>query len=222
MDILIAEDDPISCRLLEATLGKWGHRVVVTTDGAAAWEVLRRDDAPPLAILDWMMPGLDGVEICRRVRQLAPAPAEEEGKGEPELDAVPHRFLYLILLTARRDKEDVVAGLDAGADDYIVKPFDRNELRARLNVGLRMVELQQRLAARVAELNRALGKVQQLQGLLPICSYCKRIRDDGNYWQQVESYIGAHSAARFSHGICPACFENVVQPQLDALPASPR
>jgi DNA-binding response OmpR family regulator len=215
MDILIAEDNPVSRRLLEATLTKWGHQAIGTADGAAAWEVLRRDDAPSLAILDWMMPELDGVEVCRRARQLVPG-----FRGEP--NEQPHRVLYLILLTARGDKEDVVAGLDGGADDYIVKPFDRNELRARLNVGLRMVGLQQRLAGRLAELNEALGKVKQLQGLLPICSYCKSIRDDHNYWQQVESFITTHSAARFSHSICPGCFESVVQPQLDALAAGSR
>ena len=221
MDILIAEDDLVSRRLLEATLAKWGHRVLGATDGDAAWEVLRRDDAPPLAILDWMMPGLDGVEVCRRARQLvplAPLPRGERGEGRATESRQP-RILYMILLTARGEKEDVVAGLDAGADDYMVKPFDRNELRARLNVGVRMVELQQRLAGRVAELHETLLKVKQLQGLLPICSYCKRIRDDQNYWQQVESYIAVHSGARFSHSICPGCYESVVQPQLDALGA---
>lgn len=210
MDILIAEDDLVSRRALEATLQKWGHQVVTTTDGAAAWDILRRDDAPSLAILDWMMPELDGVEVCRLARQAIPSL-----RSGPREDV--HRCLYIILLTARGEKEDIVVGLDAGADDYIIKPFDRAELRARLNVGLRMVELQQRLARRVAELHDALGKVKQLQGLLPICSYCKCIRDDGNYWQQVESYIGCHSEARFSHAICPSCYESVVQPQLDAL-----
>jgi len=214
MDILIAEDDVVSRRALEATLKRWGHQVIATTDGAAAWEVLQRPDAPPLAILDWMMPEIDGVEVCRRARQLAPG-----GSAGPRADH--HRCLYLILLTARGETEDVVAGLDAGADDYIVKPFKREELQARLNVGLRMVDLHQRLGRRLAELHDALGKVKHLQGLLPICTYCKRIRDDHNYWQQVESYIGSHSEARFSHSICPSCYESVVQPQLDALQGGP-
>jgi DNA-binding response OmpR family regulator len=204
MNILIAEDDLVSQRALAGTLCKWGHQVVVTTSGIEAWEVLQRDDSPPLAILDWMMPGLDGVEVCRRAREQMPQDDE-------------HRPLYLILLTARDRKEDLVVGLEAGADDYIIKPFNREELRARLNVGLRMVGLQHRLAGRVRELHDALQKVKLLQGLLPICSYCKRIRDDQNYWQQVEGYIGAHSEARFSHAICPACYEAVVQPQLNAL-----
>jgi sigma-B regulation protein RsbU (phosphoserine phosphatase) len=197
MDILIAEDDPISRRTLEVMLLKWGHRVVVTCDGQAAYETLSRDPAPRLAILDWMMPHLDGLTVCRRLRERAAT-----------------RSIYVILLTARGEKKDIVAGLDSGADDYITKPFDRDELHARVNVGLRMTVLQQSLAERVAELEDALRRVKQLQGLLPICCYCKCIRNDDNYWQRVEEYIGEHSDARFSHGICPKCFETVVKVQL--------
>ena len=197
MDLLIAEDDPISRRTLEVTLGKWGHRVVVTCDGAAALEELSREGAPRLAILDWMMPHLDGPEVCRRLRQNAD-----------------RRSTYVILLTARGEKADIVAGLESGADDHITKPFDRDELRARVNVGLRMVALQQSLAQRVRELEEALKRVKQLQGLLPICCYCKCIRNDGNYWQRVEEYIVEHSDAQFSHGICPKCFDTVVKAQL--------
>jgi sigma-B regulation protein RsbU (phosphoserine phosphatase) len=196
--ILIAEDDLVSLRTLEATLHRWGYRVVVTCDGTSAYEALCRDDAPPLAILDWMMPGMDGITVCRTLR-----------------DSPIRRVPYIILLTARGDKADTVAGLDSGADDYIIKPFDRDELRARVQVGLRMVALQKSLADRVAELEEALKRVKQLQGLLPICCYCKRIRDDSNYWQRVEEYIASHTGARFSHGICPGCFESVVKPQLD-------
>jgi CheY-like chemotaxis protein len=197
MDILIAEDDQISRRALEVTVGKWGHRVVVTTDGQAAYEVLTQPDAPRLAILDWMMPHMDGLTLCRRLRE------------NPQRQST-----YIILLTARGEKKDIVAGLESGADDYITKPFDRDELQARVNVGVRMVALQQDLALRVQELEQAVKRVRQLQGLLPICCYCKCIRNDGNYWQRVEEYIGEHSDARFSHGICPTCFETVVKTQL--------
>ena len=198
MEILVAEDDLVSRRALEASLTKWGHPVLVVGDGAAAYDVLSRDQAPRLAILDWMMPGLDGPAVCRRVRADAGRPAP-----------------YLILLTARGATEDRVAGLQAGADDYISKPFERRELRARINVGLRMLALQRSLADRVAALEQALKSVRQLQGLLPICSYCKRIRTDDNYWQRVEEYISAHSAAQFSHGICPGCFDTVVKKQIE-------
>jgi CheY-like chemotaxis protein len=197
MDILIAEDDVISRRTLEVLLQRWGHHVIVTDNGRSAFETLNREDAPPLAILDWMMPHIDGLTICRRLR-----------------DNAAKRSPYIILLTARGDKKDIVAGLESGADDYITKPFDRDELQARVNVGVRMVGLQHRLAERVAELEQLLQRVKQLQGLLPICSYCKCIRNDRNYWQRVEEYISDHLDTRFSHGICPNCFETVVKVQL--------
>jgi phosphoserine phosphatase RsbU/P len=200
MRILIAEDDAVSRRLLEATLRRWGHAVVTTCDGAQAWEEMRKEDAPLVAILDVEMPGLGGVELCRRLRASVRAVAP-----------------YLILLTARGGKRNVVAGLEAGANDYVVKPFDPSELRARVNTGVRMLELQTSLAERVRELEEALSQVKQLQGLLPICSYCKSIRDDGNYWRQVESYIAEHSGVQFSHGICPDCYGRVVQPQIEEL-----
>jgi DNA-binding response OmpR family regulator len=206
MDILIAEDDAVSRRVLHASLDRWGYRVAVTEDGDAAWAALREGGGPQLAILDWMMPGLDGPSVCRLLR------------GEPQA-----RSTYVILLTARGETVDKVEGLESGADDYLTKPFDREELRARVRVGMRMVALQKSLADRVAELEQALARVHQLQGLLPICSYCKRIRDDGNYWRRVEEYICAHSAARFSHGICPACYDSVVKAQIAgaASPAAP-
>ncbi len=200
LKILIAEDDPSSRLLLKTTLEKWEHDVVATSDGRAAWEVLEQDEAPSLAILDWMMPGFDGVELCRRIRE---APAL--------------RRMYVILLTAKSNKDDIVIGLQSGADDYIIKPFYREELRARMNVGVRVVELQEDLAKRVRDLEIALSNVNQLQGLLPICSYCKKIRDDSNYWQQVENYIGSHSEARFSHSVCPECYEVHIEPQINKL-----
>ncbi len=194
MRILIAEDDSVSRRVLEATLDKFGYEVVVAADGAEAWSELQRADAPTLAILDWMMPEIDGVELCRRIRSLSTTTPP-----------------YLILLTARNEKGDVVAGLDAGANDYLTKPFDRAELRARVQVGAHVLELQRNLAARVLELEGALSQVKQLQGLLPICSYCKKIRDEKDYWQGVDSYLSEHSEVEFSHGICPACFERVTR-----------
>jgi DNA-binding response OmpR family regulator len=196
--ILVAEDDRVSRLLLETHLKKWGHEPVTTPDGAAAWDALQREDAPTLAILDWMMPGLDGVEVCRRAR------------ARTEL-----RPLYMILLTARAEREDAIDGL--GADDYVAKPFDAAELRARVSVGVRVVELQAELAARIVDLEEALARVDQLHGILPICSYCKKVRNDSDSWQQVEAYVSAHSAVRFSHGVCPECVKTVLQPELDEL-----
>ena len=177
-------------------------------NGTHAWEHLRTINAPTLAILDWMMPGMDGPDVCRKVRS-----------------ELPLANMYLLLVTARESRGDVIAGLDAGADDYIIKPFDPEELRARVAVGVRVLRLQQKLAERVAELQTALSSVKQLRGLLPICSYCKRIRGDDQYWQQVEGYIAEHSDAQFSHGICPSCYATI-SAQLDAVskkfPDAPR
>ena len=128
---------------------------------------------------------------------------------------------YIILLTGNRRQEEVVAGLTAGADDYIVKPFDPSELRARVQVGMRVVDLQRALAARVRDLEAALSKVNQLQGLLPICAYCKKIRDDDNYWTQVESYVSRHADVQFSHGICPECYAKVVAEEFGDLAGEP-
>ena len=198
MRILIAEDDRISRRLLEATLKKWDYDVTVACDGLEALAAIQGSDPPELAILDWMMPGMDGVEVTRAARQI-----------------VTTTPTYIILLTAKTEKADIVAALEAGADEYLTKPFDREELGARVWAGLRIVSLQKNLIDRVHELEDALANVKQLQGMLPICSYCKKIRDDQNYWQKVENYISHHSDARFSHSICPDCYETRVKPQMD-------
>ncbi len=197
MKVLLAEDSYASRCRLEAMLAEWGYDVVTAANGAEAWPVLQASPPPKLALLDWMMPEVDGVEICRRVRI------------DPRLQST-----YILLLTARVDQEDIVAGLEAGADDYLTKPVNPSELKARLNVGRRIVELQQSLADRVHELETAISNVHQLQGLLPICSYCKKIRDDKNYWQQVDSYITSHSAVQFSHGICPDCYEHLIKKEI--------
>ncbi len=190
MRILIAEDDLTSRTVLAGGLKKSGHEVTETVNGADAWRVMRQPDAPPLAILDWMMPEMDGPEVVRRIRALqAPRPP------------------YIVLLTTRGEKADIIAGLDAGADDYLVKPFDAGELRARVEVGRRMVEMQDALASRIVELREALDQIRTLRGILPICMHCKKIRDDRGYWNQVETYVRDHTEAEFSHGICPECME---------------
>ena len=192
MRALVADDDRVTAEILSRTLQRWEFDVTVVSDGADAWHHLRTAQTPTLAVLDWMMPELDGPEVCRRVR------AE-----------LPLANMYLMLLTARESRGDLVTGLDSGADDYITKPFDADELRARVQVGVRVLTLQKSLAERVEELQAALSNVKQLRGLLPICSYCKRIRGDDQYWQQLEGYIAEHSDAQFSHGICPTCYAAV-------------
>lgn len=186
--ILIAEDHHVSRHLLERNLMNWGFDVVTAEDGETALRILESEDAPPLAIIDWMMPKLDGIEVCTRVRQRTDRP-----------------YIYLVLLTARSQKDEIAAGLDAGADDYVIKPFDPDELRARLKVGQRVVTLERTLARQVNELQQALADVKNLKRLLPICMYCKSIRDDKDYWHQLESYIHTETGTDFSHSICPGC-----------------
>ncbi len=138
MKVLVAEDDRTSRYLLESFLMKWGFEVVVANDGSEAWRELRLTDAPRIAILDWMMPGMEGVEICRKIREHA---AES--------------YTYVILITAKGQKEDVLQGLEAGADDYLTKPFDPSQLRARLRAGTRILEANETLRAEIAERKRA-------------------------------------------------------------------
>jgi two-component system cell cycle response regulator len=126
--ILIADDSIVSRHLLEATLRKWGYDVTVACDGAEALQVLEREDAPALIILDWMMPGMTGLEVCQKIRQRGSEP-----------------YIYILLLTSKSQKEDLIEGMDAGADDYITKPFDQNELQVRLRAGTRLVDLQAQL-----------------------------------------------------------------------------
>ncbi len=202
MKIIIAEDDVLSRRLLETHLQRWGHEVDAYADGAEALAAIRQAGTAAIAILDWMMPGLDGPEICRRVR-------EDQSISQP----------YLVLLTSKEGSQSTVEGLKSGADDYVTKPFDAAVLHARVDVGIRVLELQSKLARRVKELEEALANVKRLQGLLPICSYCKRVRNDGNYWQQVDLYIAEHTEAKLSHGFCPDCFEIHVKPQMAELDA---
>jgi sigma-B regulation protein RsbU (phosphoserine phosphatase) len=179
MHALIADDDRMTAVILKHTLERWGLTVTVAHDGAEAWNVLQQTPEIGLAILDWMMPEVDGPELCRRIRE-DPARAH----------------IYVLLLTGRQGQADIVAGLSAGADDYLTKPFDPDELRARIHVGQRTLGL--------------IANIKRLTGLLPICSYCKRIRSDHDYWEQVESYITEHTDAVFSHGICPPCLAKVL------------
>jgi DNA-binding response OmpR family regulator len=190
--ILIVDDHETNRDILATRLGMHGYELLQAADGEEAL-ASAREHLPDLILLDVMMPKVDGIEVCRRL------------KGDTTLP-----FMPIILVTAKADSKDVVAGLEAGADDYIVKPFDPDELRARVNVGLRVLGLQEKLADRVSELEQALSRVKRLQGLLPICSYCKRIRGDDRYWQQVDSYITEHTDAQFTHGICPPCSDRLL------------
>ena len=189
MKILIAEDDAISRKILQTILTKDGYDVVAVEDGLKALESLQKD-IPDMLITDWMMPDLDGVELSRQVRTL----------NLPS-------YVYIVLLTALSDKQRIIEGLDAGADDYVTKPYDKTELLARVKAGERVIQLEKTLLQKNQELSQALAQVKQLKGIVPICMHCKKIRNDKNYWQQVEEYVAEHTEADFSHSICPECLE---------------
>ncbi len=194
MKILIAEDNLVPRKILVDHLTKWGYEIIVTKDGDEAWEVLKEDDAPSLAILDWIMPGKDGTELCRDLRALNKK-----------------SFTYIILLTANERSEDIVEGLNSGADDYITKPFNSSELKSRVQAGIRIIELEEKLQNKIGELETALNEIKTLEGILPMCAWCKKVRDDSNYWHQVEEYIKARSNTEISHGICPDCYDSYLE-----------
>jgi DNA-binding response OmpR family regulator len=197
MKILIAEDEPVSRQIVWRALAGAGYEVTAVADGSQALQALRAGDAPKLAVLDWDMPEMDGVQVIRMIRAV---PTEQPP--------------YIIVLTAHEELEHILVALENGANDYVTKSHDIRELVSRVRVGARVVQLQAELARRVAEAERALTHIKRLQGLLPICSYCKKVRNDQNYWQEIEHYISERSEADFSHGVCPSCYRDILEPQL--------
>jgi phosphoserine phosphatase RsbU/P len=180
MKILIAEDDPIAAKVLRLTLKNFDHEVVVATDGAEAWQMF---DADPvrLIISDWMMPGMDGLQLCDRVRNRAQTP-----------------YTYFMLLTAAHTgPSDYTLAMDSGVDDFLTKPFDREIIRTRIYVAQRIL--------------RYTTEIRQLKDIIPICSYCYKVRNDGDYWERVDTYVRERTGSRFSHGVCPQCFDDQVK-----------
>lgn len=189
MKILIVEDDPIAGAVLEASLRSLGHEVTAATHGRDGWERFL-EAGHRLVISDWMMPEIDGLELCKRVR--------DQG-GD---------YTYFILLSnLANSAENLDQAMAAGADDFLSKPVKPAELRARLRVAERI-------------LNYA-TQVRQLQQIIPICGYCRKLRDDQNYWSQVEEYIGRQTGSEFSHGVCPDCYDRVLVPQMKKLGVEP-
>jgi DNA-binding response OmpR family regulator len=188
--ILLADDNAIDRQITRRVLLSADFEVLEVSDGTQCWRELEGRFAPAIAILDWNMPGFDGPELCRKIRA-----------------SHARRSLYVILLTGRSDSEDVVLGLDAGADDFIQKPVVPAELLARVRVGRRVGELQAGLTAHIRQLEEASSHIRHLHGLIPMCCVCKRVRNDQDYWQQVEAYLATHSGIRVTHGYCPECVE---------------
>ena len=183
MRILVVEDDFDAREILEVMLGLDGHEVVTAVNGEQGWDKFSSDHFSAV-ISDWLMPETDGLELCRRIRS-----SEKT------------RYCYVILLTALQGKSNYLEAMRAGADDFVSKPYDPDELRARLLVAERIVGLQDR--------------IKRLEGIVPTCMYCKRIRDERNEWVHIEQYISQRTEASFSHGVCPACYRDVVRPELD-------
>ncbi|MHC4909937.1 MAG: response regulator [Planctomycetota bacterium] len=197
--ILLVDDNPTNLTVLFQTLDGQGYQLLVAQDGEEALRVAA-EAHPDLILLDILMPRLNGYDTCTRL------------KADPVTAETP-----VIFMSALDEIEEKVKGFEVGAVDYITKPFQTREVLCRVETHLELQRLRRQLRARVAELEAALGEVKRLSGLLPICAYCKRIREGDDYWQQVESYISDRTEAQFSHGVCPDCFEKHVQPEIDAL-----
>ena len=197
--VLIADDDERPRQLLGHYLKSWGFHVLACHDGLEAVQLLEANHAPSLALIDWKMPGLESVEICRRIRG-------RSGR---------HPYTYIILVTG---ESNAAAGLEAGADDFVTKPYNVDELRARLTVGQRVVGLERRLAEHIDKLRDALDQVGQLpDGGMPICicPVCKQTRDSKQQWQTIETYLREHTGTHSVHETCPDCLENIQQQARD-------
>lgn len=184
MKLLLVDDDPLSLTVLEAELRALGHECLRAESGPVALDLIAVYGIR-IVISDWIMPGMDGLELCRRVRQL------------PD-------YVVFILLTqmesTRTNKENAI---QAGVDDFLRKPVDPHELWLRLHVAERVVSFSRRVA--------------HLESIIPICSYCRKVRDDRNYWQQIERYLSEQTGAALSHSICPHCFDTIVEPEMRRL-----
>jgi phosphoserine phosphatase RsbU/P len=180
--ILLAEDDLVTRSTLAAILSAQGHDVTETEDGSQAWGAWQLS-APRVVVADWLMPEMDGLELCRKIRATP---------GRP--------YTYFILQTVRQGRDSYLEAMDAGVDDFITKPAGAPELAARLRVAGRILGLREELLA--------------LEGLLSVCSYCKRIRNADTSWGSLERYIELHSNAEFTHGVCPDCLEKHLKPHL--------
>ena len=189
MKVFIVDDDPVSMMILKQNIESWGYELETSINGSDALEKLKNTDTK-LIILDWVLPDISGIEICKKIR-------------EYDLNIKS----YIIFLTSKTEMEELIEAFEAGADDFLSKPVNPSELKSRLNAGRKIIELQEDLNRKIAERDEALSHIKQLQGLISICSYCHKIRNDESSWEKLEKYISKHSNAHFSHGICPECMK---------------
>jgi phosphoserine phosphatase RsbU/P len=187
LKILIAEDDPVAAKVLEVMVETLGYEAIVARNGALAWDAFESFN-PRIILTDWQMPEMTGIELCKKVRAANKAD-----------------YTHIIVLTAAfTSKESYKEAMDAGADDFLRKPYDRDELAVRLRVAERIISFH--------------SQVRELRQLIPICSYCKSIRNDKNYWQGIENYVHRHTGSMLTHGICPDCAEKYFKPALKSPP----
>jgi DNA-binding response OmpR family regulator len=192
MRVLVVEDDERARNGLVRLLNRDGYDVTVANDGQAAINILLAPNPPQIVLLDWEMPRLDGIHVCLAVRSIPANP-----------------YTYIVMVTAKAQTTDALAAFAAGVDDFLSKPMDSLQLLARLRCGERVLGLEKRCAERIAELKSALDEVRKLRSLLPICKYCKKVRDDSDCWHEFEGYIRDQAGTDFSNVICPDCMENV-------------
>lgn len=198
LSILVVDDTPTNIDLLTLVLKKRNYKVRVADSGERALKQVSLDP-PDLILLDVMMPGLDGFETCRRL------------KRDPVSAQIP-----VIFITALSDMKDMLKGFQVGGADFLTKPFQAEEVLARVKAHLTIQKLYKDLSAKNEKLKRALEEVKTLQGIVPICSLCKKIRDDSGYWQKVEMYVSERVGTKFSHSYCPDCLKKEMR-QLDKL-----
>ena len=197
--VLVAEDDDRTRSALVSLLQRHGYHVSVVKDGHEALGTLIKPNPPSIVLLDWEMPQLDGPHVCRALR------------------TIQHQhYVYVIMITGRDSPADLLTAFAAGVDDFLSKPVDASQLLARMRSGERILALETRLAERITALEKTLKEMGEIKRLLPICMYCKKVRNDSDYWQGIESYIHEHTGADFSHGICPTCVEVVLKRDFDA------
>lgn len=189
--ILIVDDVARNLQVLGEMLDQAGYEVTAALSGRQALEAVH-NDKPDLILLDVMMPELDGFQVCLELKQ------------QLATSEIP-----VIFLTARTETDAVVKGFAIGAVDYVTKPFNRDELLARVSLHLELMKARRELESQNAALEQALAEIQTLRGIIPICSHCKKIRDDKGIWEQIEIYIQQHSDAVFSHGLCPSCMQDL-------------
>lgn len=185
MRVLAIEDQPVSAAQLLATLRSLGHVVELATDGTNAWDRLQAG-GHRVIVCDWRMPGMDGLELCRKLRKRG---------GD---------YVYFVLIsTTKVTKESRELALAAGVDDFLAKPLEPDELGMRLHVAERILGYAE--------------QVKQLESFLPVCGYCKKVRTDSEYWQEIETYLAQRQGTQITHGICPHCYDSRIRPQLEKL-----